>query len=44
MLIRCLFSGGVSTNFVADCSVGACNMKLHIHVVVNWQMSKQGMR
>ena len=23
-------------------SVGACNLILHIHVVVNWQLSKQG--
>ena len=23
---------------------GACNLMLHIHVVVNWQLSKQGIR
>ena len=25
-------------------SVGACNLILHIYVVVNWQLSKEGFR
>ena len=30
----------VKSHFLA--SVGACNLIVHIHIVVNWQLSKQG--
>ena len=35
-------SVSTTRNFLA--SVGACVLILHIHVVVNWQLSKQGIR
>ena len=27
--------------FVCECSLGACNLTLYIHVVINWRLSKQ---
>ena len=39
-----LTAGGPTLNVNLLASVGAWNPTLYIHIVVNWQLSKQGIR